>query len=155
MNWQDRTRAVVLWGICVFMGVLVPQGWAQAQQDQIRSSPAKQSAQKVKSGESGQGLKWKDEEQKKSCEAKARQIKEHFIKAREFSIQGDSCSSQEQALSFTRKFEELKKECPEGFAEQAGLTPKVVRNVRTLHSLGKERCREPKASESPGQRPRP
>lgn len=126
---------------CLFLGALLHVSYGLAQQ--APSRPTKEASGSTVQHKSvkGAALKWKDEEQKKSCEAKAGKIREHFLKAREFSIQGDSCSSEEEARSFGEKLEELNKECPSGFAEQAGFTPKVVKNVRTLQSLGKERCR--------------
>lgn len=129
---------------CLLLGALLNVSYGLAQQ--APTGPSKEASGSTIPHKSvkGAALQWKDEEQKKSCETKARKIREHFLKAREFSIQGDSCSSEEEARSFGEKLEELKKECPSGFAEQAGFTPKVVKNVSTLQSLGKERCRNSK-----------
>lgn len=151
---RSRGLCTVLGRLCLLLGalLLLHLSWVQAQQATDPPHAPKETSGGVIPHKSvkGQDLKWKDEEQKKDCQAKAGKIKEHFLKAREFSIQGDSCSSEQEARMFGEKLEELKKECPGGFAEQAGFTLKVVRNVKTLQSLGKERCRNPQQPQLPG-----
>lgn len=137
-----RNFGLLCFGTCFFLATILEVSWGQTEQALGRPQAPRQASaggiphKSVKAA----ALKWKDEEQKKSCETKAAKLREHFLKAREFSIQGDSCSSEQEARSFGEKFEELKKDCPGGFPEQAGFTPKVVRNVKTIQSLGKERC---------------
>lgn len=152
MKEKEKKALVILcWGLWLLLGTLLSVSSVQAEK-----GPSPPQAPKEASGSEiphksvkEKTLKWKDDGQKKSCEAKAGIIRGHFLKAREFSIQGDSCSSEKEARSFGEKLEELKKDCPSGFAEQAGFTPKVVKNVRTLQSLGKERCPESQTTHAP------
>lgn len=148
---KGKTRiagALFIWAVCLLPGGVLDLCWGQAQRQPRAPAESAVASKEARAS----SLKWKDEEQKKSCEARARQIREHFLKAREFSIQGDSCSSEQEAGNFALKLQELKKDCPEGFAEHWGFTPKVVRNVKTLQSLGKERCGKP-GPQSPKAKP--
>lgn len=139
---QKRAFSAFCAWVWVLLVALFNVDWGRAEQTQNRELPAREASRGETPEKSlkGAALKWKDEKQKISCETKAREIREHFLRAREFSIQGDSCSSEQEARRFGEKLEELKKSCPTGFPEQAGFTPKVVKNIRTLQALGKERC---------------
>lgn len=151
MRRKDWAGGSVGWGLCLLLAALLNSSWAGVEQAPGWPRASEESSKGYKPLESAKGadVNWKDEDQKKSCERKAREIREHFLRARDFSIQGDSCSSEEEARSFGEKLQELKKLCPSGFAEQSGFTPKVVKNVRTLESLGKKRCGKPQSLKDP------
>ncbi|MGQ9857444.1 MAG: efflux RND transporter permease subunit [Thermodesulfobacteriota bacterium] len=143
--------AFLLWAVCLFLGATLrsPQGDAEQAPSQSQLPGESRGVSGADKEGKAEALKWKDQEQKKDCEMMVRQVREHFLKAREFSIQGDSCSSEEEAGNFAVKLQKLKKNCPKGFVEQSGFTSKVVRNVKTLHSLGKERCGRKPTPHSP------
>ncbi len=85
-------------------------------------------------------LKWKGELHKKTCAAYVPRLKDAFQKARYHSIQGDSCATMEYSKKFLDLCEECRKECPDGYLKEIGYQDQTLRNVKILHSSGKERC---------------
>jgi len=95
------------------------------------------------------GPAWKDEEHKRRCEMFVSALRINLSKARDLSIQGDSCGSAEHAQLFQEDLAEAEKACPAGFLTRSGFSDRVVRNVKTLYVLGKKRCRRPEGSVPP------
>jgi hypothetical protein len=85
-------------------------------------------------------LKWKGEQQKKTCAAYVPRLKDAFQKARYHSIQGDPCATMEYSRKFLDLSAECRKECPEGYLKEIGYQDQTLRNVKILYSSGKERC---------------
>jgi hypothetical protein len=84
---------------------------------------------------------WASEQQKTVCEAYLKDLQEHFLKARHFSIQGVPCNTAEHASAFLRLSGKCRKDCPQGLLEQRGYTQSIIRNITTLEKLGRDRCR--------------
>ena len=87
-------------------------------------------------------IKWKDEKQKIKCEAYLGELKENFLKARHYSIQGEPCGTAEYSQNFLKAVEKCKQDCPKDFLAQKGYTKRIVRNLSWLKKLGTERCPE-------------
>jgi hypothetical protein len=102
------------------------------------AAPAKGAAE----SKGGAGdLPWTSEDQKKMCEGLLPGLNENFLKARDASIYGDPCASGEHAGLFLSDADKARKECPEGFLKRNGFHERVIKNVKTLHILGKRRCK--------------
>ena len=87
-------------------------------------------------------IKWENEKQKTKCEAYLGPLKENFLKARHYSIQGQACGTAEYSQNFLKIVEKCKQDCPENFLAYKGYTKRIVRNLRWLEKLGAERCTE-------------
>ena len=87
-------------------------------------------------------IKWKDEKQKIKCEAYLGELKENFLKARHYSIQGQACGTAEYSRKFLKTVDRCKQDCPQNFLAQKGYTKRIVRNLSWLEKLGAERCPE-------------
>lgn len=85
-------------------------------------------------------IDWKDETQKKTCEALGARIKEAFLSARYGSIQGDPCGTMNNAKRFLDLQEELVKTCPQAYVEALGYSEQTKRNIKVLNKTGQERC---------------
>lgn len=85
-------------------------------------------------------IQWKNKKQKTTCETHLGQLKEHFLKARYYSIQGVPCGTAENARSFLVLVDSCKRDCPEGFLKKHGYTTRIIRNLSWLEKLGAERC---------------
>jgi hypothetical protein len=83
---------------------------------------------------------WKDQEQKKKCDTYLGRVKEQFLHARYYSIQGDPCTSADHARKFMDLVEKCEQECPEDFLQKIGYTQQIVRNLRLLNELGTKKC---------------
>ena len=127
-----------------------------AQKDESDGSPLekdkKPSAKETQSNKTGQQKKadiknedslkiqWKNKKQKATCETHLGQLKERFLKARYYSIQGVPCGTAENARSFMETVDNCKRDCPEGFLKKHGYTTRIIRNLSWLEKLGTERC---------------
>ncbi len=100
----------------------------------------KSKEQKEKEKEKETFIKWKNEAQKTRCNGYLASLKETFLKARYYSIQGVPCRTAENAQSFMTLIEHCKRDCPDGLLEKQGYTSRIVRNLRWLNKLGTERC---------------
>jgi hypothetical protein len=96
-----------------------------------------------------EAIQWADEDQKKRCEGYLLAIRENIVKARDASINGDSCTSASRAKDFLGGVERARAHCPPGFLEKNDIGPRMVKNLNTLHILGKERCQEKPVKETP------
>ena len=85
-------------------------------------------------------FQWLSADQKTRCEQQAVEIREHFLKARYHSIQGDACTCAENAQKFLEVEKAIRSKCPKGFLEQNGYSTRIVRNLRWLQELGTQRC---------------
>jgi len=85
-------------------------------------------------------LAWADDESKKRCEGLLEPLKDHFTKARYYSIQGDSCATAEHSKAFLTHVDSCNKDCPKDFLERNGYDEVLIRNVRYLRKSGTERC---------------
>jgi hypothetical protein len=85
-------------------------------------------------------LVWAGEEQKKRCDGLIEPLKEHYTKARYYSIRGDSCSTAEHSKTFLTHVDTCKKDCPRDFLERNGYDEALITNVRYLQKAGTERC---------------
>jgi len=85
-------------------------------------------------------FQWLNADQKSRCEQQAVEIREHFLKARYHSIQGDACTCAENAQKFLEAEKNIRSECPKGFLEQNGYSIRIVRNLKWLQELGSQRC---------------
>jgi hypothetical protein len=103
-------------------------------------APANEAAVKDKAVEPK--IAWASDQQKQVCEAYLKDLQEHFMKARHFSIQGVPCNTAEHSSAFLSISEKCRQDCPPGLLEQKGYTPRIVRNITYLEKLGKDRCVE-------------
>lgn len=87
-------------------------------------------------------VKWKNESQKTKCNGYLASLKESFLKARYYSIQGVPCGTAEHARSFMTLIDQCKKDCPAEFLKKNGYTARIIRNLNWLEKLGSERCPE-------------
>ena len=87
-------------------------------------------------------IKWKNETQKTKCNAYLASLKDSFLKARYYSIQGVPCGTAENARSFMTLVDNCKQDCPDGFLKKNGYTSRIIRNLSWLEKLGSERCPE-------------
>ena len=87
-------------------------------------------------------INWKNEAQKTKCNEYLTSLKESFLKARYYSIQGVPCGTAEHARSFMTLIEQCKHDCPDKFLKENGYTARIIRNLSWLEKLGSERCPE-------------
>ncbi len=85
-------------------------------------------------------IKWKNKAQKAWCESGLKQLKERFLQARYYSIQGDPCRTAKYAKVFLGLVDDCKGSCPEGFLEQNGYRDSIIENLDLLYELGTKRC---------------
>lgn len=85
-------------------------------------------------------MAWKDDSQKKQCESYLPLLRESFAKARNYSIQGDSCMTAEHSRAFLTHYRKCSQDCPEEFLARNGYTPRIERNLDLLEELGQKRC---------------
>jgi hypothetical protein len=85
-------------------------------------------------------LTWADEEQKKRCDSLIQPLKEHYSKARYYSIHGDSCATAEHSKTFLTHVDSCQRDCPKDFLKRNGYDDVLIRNVRYLQKSGNERC---------------
>lgn len=83
---------------------------------------------------------WRHADQRVRCEQQLADIREHFLKARFHSIQGDACTCAENAQKFLEAEKTIRSNCPKGYLEQNGYSSRIVRNLRWLQELGTQRC---------------
>ncbi|MFO7716770.1 hypothetical protein [Desulfosarcina sp.] len=88
-------------------------------------------------------MKWRDDAQKKNCEATLENLRAAFLRARYYSIQGDSCACAENAALFLSIYEKAKPSCPENFLINEGYNDRITRNMGWLQVLGEKRCLGP------------
>lgn len=88
-------------------------------------------------------FKWKDEAQKAKCEPLKDKIRESFVRARHFSIQGDACKTAEHARGFMTLVDACKRECPADYLNHLGYNDRIVRNIGDLQKAGARRCPGP------------
>ena len=96
--------------------------------------------QGIAPGEKSRAVKWENEAQQRRCEAKLKQIKEDFLRARYYSTKGDFCRTASHAKSFLGIVEDCKHECPEKYLENHGYTNRIIRNLSWLEELGSRQC---------------
>lgn len=89
-------------------------------------------------------VKWKNDSQKKQCEAYIEGLSGVFLRARYYSIQGDSCACAENAGRFLSIREKIQAACPDHFLENEGYSERISRNMGWLKALGEKRCMGPK-----------
>jgi hypothetical protein len=85
-------------------------------------------------------LTWAGDEQKKRCDSLLQPLKENYTKARDSSIQGDSCATAEHSKAFLTYVDSCKKDCPKEFLERNGYDKALIRNLGHLQKSGTERC---------------
>lgn len=85
-------------------------------------------------------IKWKDMKQKSRCESYSAQLKQSFLRARYYSIQGDHCSTAEHAKTFLGLVGTCQRDCPQGFLGKCGYDDRIIRNLNLLYKLGTEQC---------------
>ena len=85
-------------------------------------------------------IKWENKDQKARCEPYIGQLKDNFLKARYYSIQGDPCVTARYAKEFMKLVEKCEGECPEEFLEKRGYDDRVIQNLTTLYELGTDGC---------------
>ena len=91
-------------------------------------------------------VKWTSDSQKKQCEKNLEQLRGAFLKARYYSIQGDSCACAENADHFLNIYEKAHAACPDHFLENEGYSNRITRNMAWLKALGEKRCLGPKTA---------
>jgi hypothetical protein len=87
-------------------------------------------------------IKWENEAHKTKCKAYLASLRESFLKARYYSIQGVPCDTAENAWSFMILIDQCKRDCPDQFLKKNGYTARIIRNLSWLEKLGSERCPE-------------
>lgn len=85
-------------------------------------------------------IQWENKDQKARCEPYIGQLKDNFLKARYYSIQGDPCVTAKYAKEFMKLVEKCEGECPEEFLEKRGYDDRVIKNLNTLYELGTDGC---------------
>ena len=85
-------------------------------------------------------IRWENKKQKDHCEKYLAQLKERFLQARYYSIQGEPCGTAENAQAFMELAEKCNQDCPQGYLRQRGYTTRIIRNLSWLSKLGSERC---------------
>ena len=85
-------------------------------------------------------VKWKDEAQRLQCETLLKKLQKSLVKARTYSIRGDTCATARHADGFLDLEKRLRNECPEGFLEGSGYSEKIITNIKVLSELGKKAC---------------
>lgn len=85
-------------------------------------------------------IKYESETQREKCESYRQNLKDRFLKARYFSIQGDPCATAEHAKAFVGLVDACPKECPKDFVKKAGFSDRTLRNIKLLYKHGSERC---------------
>lgn len=83
---------------------------------------------------------WSSENQKQTCTAHLTNLRQLFLETRHFSIQGASCDTAESAKKLLALIEQCRQDCPDHFLEQNGYSHRIIRNIRYLERLGKDRC---------------
>ncbi|WP_372683636.1 hypothetical protein [Desulfosarcina sp.] len=91
-------------------------------------------------------VKWISDTQKKQCDADLERLSAAFLKARYYSIQGDSCACAEHADQFLNIYEKSRVACPDNFLENEGYSDRITRNMGWLKALGEKRCMGPTAA---------
>jgi len=114
-------------------------GWNPNRRWIIKQKPPK--IKKVPPEEKAKSIAWQSDEQKILCEGYEKQLREDFLKARFFSVQGDSCSTAKHAKAFLKSCERCRKECPEGILKAFGYRDEQIRNLELLYELGTKRCK--------------
>lgn len=105
-----------------------------------------QSAGKSAAAPSGQrntslpGINWSSRSQKQRCEKYLVEIRMLFIKTRHYSNQRASCDLAANAAAFLQSVAVCQQNCPPGFLERSGYNQRILRNIRYLEQLSKERC---------------
>ena len=108
---------------------------AEGAQPSIRAD--EQSAGKTKPAP---GIKWESENQRTKCESYRQNLKDKFLRARYFSIQGDPCATAEHAKAFLDLMDTCTRECPKDFLKKTDYSDRTLRNIKLLHKHGSERC---------------
>lgn len=85
-------------------------------------------------------VKWISDVQKKQCGEYLEKLSGAFLKARYYSIQGDSCACAENADQFLSIYEKSRLACPDNFLENEGYSDRITRNMGWLKALGEKRC---------------
>jgi hypothetical protein len=137
----------------------LPCAWAQTRTpegagDKGQAPRSGKQAQGTQAGKAkAQEIQWSSPEQKKRCEGYLPAIRSSAAKARDASIEADPCGCASHAKEFQAGTDRAKADCPPGFLEAEGIGPRMVKNLKTLRTLGEERCQAAKAKEaaSPGQ----
>ena len=111
---------------------------APAKTEGIGKKKAEELSQDQKERESL--IKWKNEAQKTKCNGYLTSLKESFLKARYYSIQGVPCGTAEHARSFMTLIDQCNRDCPDEFLKKNGYTARIIRNLSWLEKLGSERC---------------
>lgn len=88
-------------------------------------------------------VKWISDSQKKQCGEYLESLSGAFLKARYYSIQGDSCACAEHADRFLSIYEKSRMACPDNFLENEGYSDRITRNMGWLKALGEKRCMGP------------
>ena len=91
-------------------------------------------------------VKWISDTQKKQCDGYLEKLSGAFLKARYYSIQGDSCACAENADQFLNIYENSRIACPDNFLENEGYSDRITRNMGWLKALGEKRCLGPKTA---------
>ena len=87
-------------------------------------------------------VKWENDEQRVQCDTHLKELRKSLIKARTYSVRGDTCATAKHADSFLNLTKRCKNECPDGFLEINGYSEKIIKNVTVLLELGKKACLE-------------
>lgn len=86
-------------------------------------------------------IQWENDRQKARCQEYLDKINENFLKARDFSIQGDPCAASDYAKKFLSLVEECERGCPKGFLEKNGYNKSIIKNLNTIFILGEKKCK--------------
>ena len=91
-------------------------------------------------------IKWASPQQQARCEALLPNLRESFVRARYYSIQGDSCKTAAHARRFLDAYRTCDTVCPADYLKNLGYRDLIPRNMQLLVELGTDRCQDrPKA----------
>lgn len=87
--------------------------------------------------------------QKESCETYLKQLRELFLKTRQYATRRVPCKAAENGAAFLRVIETCKRDCPPQTLERNGYNARIVRYITSLHKIGEDRCRASQEATSP------
>jgi hypothetical protein len=87
--------------------------------------------------------------QKESCETHLKQLRELFLKTRQYATRRVPCKAAENGAAFLRVIETCRRDCPPQTLERSGYTARMVRYITSLQKIGEDRCRNDQEAAAP------
>lgn len=87
--------------------------------------------------------------QQESCETHLKQLRELFLKTRQYATRRVPCKAAENGAAFLRVIETCRRDCPPQTLERRGYTARMVRYITSLQKIGEDRCRDDQEAPAP------